>query len=223
MTSKIIRPYLGPAQMTESTLFYIHDPMCSWCWGFRPQWDALKNALPDEVAIVNIAGGLAKDCDDPMPQEMQETVQGWWRDIHQQLGTAFNYDFWSNNVPRRSTFMSCRAAIAAGYQNAEDKMINAIQQAYYLRALNPSNVELLERLAGELHLDTVKFKRDLHSDETQEEFSRQLSCARQLPIDGFPSLVLQIGDIIHPIERNYHNHEAMLIDIQAKLAMAKNS
>ena len=23
------------------TLIYVHDPMCSWCWGFRPTFERL--------------------------------------------------------------------------------------------------------------------------------------------------------------------------------------
>ncbi|MFT6977114.1 MAG: putative protein-disulfide isomerase, partial [Shewanella psychromarinicola] len=27
--------------MPNTTLYYVHDPMCSWCWGYRPTWDTL--------------------------------------------------------------------------------------------------------------------------------------------------------------------------------------
>ncbi|MCP4060185.1 MAG: DsbA family protein, partial [Pseudoalteromonas sp.] len=24
--------------MTQTKLIYVHDPMCSWCWGYKPTW-----------------------------------------------------------------------------------------------------------------------------------------------------------------------------------------
>jgi putative protein-disulfide isomerase len=177
-----------------ATLYYVHDPMCSWCWGFRPTWNALKQALPDTVTVENVSGGLARDCDDLMPGDMQELIEGYWRKVHAQLGTEFNFDFWRLNQPRRSTYMSCRAAIAAASQNAEQAMIDAIQRGYFLRALNPSDVPVLVKLAGELGLDQDRFERDLLSASTELEFQRQLKLARKLPIHGFPSLVLAVGE-----------------------------
>ena len=26
----------------KATLYYVYDPMCSWCWGYKPTWDKVK-------------------------------------------------------------------------------------------------------------------------------------------------------------------------------------
>lgn len=212
--------------MAVATLYYVHDPMCSWCWGFHPMWQALKQALPTNIEIVNVTGGLAPDSDVPMPEAMQQHIAGYWRDIQAQLGTEFNFDFWTSNQPRRSTYMSCRATIAAAAQwrdlpgglserQWQDKMIEAIGRAYYLRAMNPSDVPVLVQIAVELGLDATCFESDLLSAQTQTELERQLTLARQLPIDGFPSLVLQRDNNLFKVERDYHNHLSMLGAIEA--------
>jgi putative protein-disulfide isomerase len=193
-----------------ATLYYVHDPMCSWCWGFRPTWNALKQALPDTVTVENVSGGLARDCDELMPEEMQRAIEGYWRTIETQLGTEFNFDFWRLNQPRRSTYMSCRAAIAAGFQDSEEAMIYAIQRGYFLRALNPSDVPVLVKLAGELGLDQDRFEGDLLSASTELELQRQLKLARKLPIHGFPSLVLAVGEKTSRIDIDYLEVDGML-------------
>jgi putative protein-disulfide isomerase len=193
-----------------ATLYYVHDPMCSWCWGFRPAWDALKQVLPDTVAVENVCGGLARDCDELMSEDMQRAIEGYWRTVQAQLGTEFNYDFWRFNKPRRSTYMACRASIAAASQHAEQAMIDAIQRGYFLRALNPSDVPVLVKLAGELDLNEVRFEGDLLSVSTELEFQRQLKLARNLLIHGFPSLVLAVGEKTSRIEINYREVDGML-------------
>ncbi|HCV92735.1 MAG TPA: DsbA family protein, partial [Gammaproteobacteria bacterium] len=56
--------------MNSTTLFYIHDPMCSWCWGFSHTWNKVKNSLPSEINVQYILGGLAPDSSEVMPNEM---------------------------------------------------------------------------------------------------------------------------------------------------------
>ncbi|NIB43498.1 DsbA family protein [Pseudomaricurvus alkylphenolicus] len=205
-----------------ATLYYVHDPMCSWCWAFRPVWDQVKQALPTAVKIENVTGGLARDCDNPMPMEMQQTIQGYWREIQAQLGTEFNFDFWTLNQPRRSTYLSCRATIAAGMQSTEpatgqDRMIDAIQRAYYLRAMNPSETSVLVQLSKELGLDPLRFEKDLCSESVESEFRRQHRLARQLPIDGFPSLVLKTETQTKRLVREYQHPQTIVQDLLSSL------
>lgn len=213
---------LPAATFAAATLYYVYDPMCSWCWGFRPLWDRLQAVLPKALNVVYVAGGLAPDSEHPMPREMQRAIQGIWHEIHRQLGTEFNFEFWILNKPRRSTYMSCRAAIAAGYQDAQVVMIDAIQRAYYLRALNPSDVAVLCQLAGELGLDRQRFEQDLLSMDTQQEFSRQMALARALPIDGFPSLVLETNGQQLRLPREYRDPGMLLSEIQKRLLAARS-
>ena len=60
---------------TNAQLFYVYDPMCSWCWGYRPTWLALQEAVNNQLPNVKInylVGGLASDSNEPMPEEMQQ-------------------------------------------------------------------------------------------------------------------------------------------------------
>jgi putative protein-disulfide isomerase len=184
----------------DYTLYYIHDPMCSWCWGFHPTWDALRDAIAKaypQIAIQYVLGGLAPDSDEPMPLEMQEMLQFTWRRIQQTIpNIEFNYDFWRVCQPRRSTYPACRGVIAASQQNAasEDPMVLAIQQAYYLHAQNPSDTGTLMVCAERIGLDVDRFEKDLNSVEVNQLLQNNINQYRQLAsqtgLSGFPSLVL---------------------------------
>lgn len=205
----------------SAKLFYFHDPMCSWCWGFAPTWSKLERSLSSEfhntIEVEYILGGLAPDTDEPMPKELQQTLQGYWQKIQNLLGTDFNFDFWSKCQPRRSTYPACRAVIAASRQNAEKVMIQALQEAYYLRALNPSDTETHLRLAAELNLDQKQFEHDLSSAETESQLHDETKTYRQMSSNGFPSLVLQTEQGNTPIPIDYKNSKTMLDNIKAEL------
>jgi len=187
------------------TLFYFHDPMCSWCWGYRPTWLKLLELLPSSIHIEYIVGGLAPDSDQVMPTDMANSIQSHWRRIELELGTVFNYDFWAECEPRRSTYPACRAVIASKLQHAEQAMILAIQKAYYLQAKNPSNIDLLVAIAADLNLDINRFKKDITSLQTEAALTEQVNFSRKLKVPGFPSLVLNNGASNYPIEVNYQD------------------
>ena len=194
-------------------LYHVHDPMCSWCWGYRRTWDSLRDALPEEVQVTNVLGGLAADCDQPMPLEQRETIAGYWRDVSTETGAEFNFEFWTKCTPRRSTYPACRAVLAAASQSAEQAMIDAIQHAYYLRAMNPSDDSTLIELAGDLELNQEQFGADLRSRQTQQALEREFDLRRKLGVRAFPSLVLKRSETLVPISINYRSHETALAEI----------
>lgn len=199
----------------SAVLYYVHDPMCSWCWGFRRSWDALRTALPDEIKVVNVVGGLAPDSDEPMPTEQREAIAGHWVQIAEEVGAKFNFDFWTLCEPRRSTYPACRAVIAASFQDQEEAMIDAIQRAYYLRAMNPSNNVTLVLLAQELRLDGDRFSADLGSEQTEQELQRNFALRRRINVSSFPSLVLETDAGLHPLPHDYHTIAASLQAVKA--------
>lgn len=175
-------------------LYYVHDPMCSWCWAFRPTWRKIAESLPADLSVQPVLGGLAPDTQEPMPKPLQMQIRSIWKTIQAQVpGTTFNFDFWDTCRPRHSTYPACRAVIAAARQSPkyEDAMILAIQQAYYLKARNPSDEGTLIELAVDLGLNVTQFSRKLDADETHDALATQIALGRQLGARGFPSLILE--------------------------------
>ena len=189
----------------RAQLFYIYDPMCSWCWGYAPTWQRLQRELTSEVDIIYGLGGLAEDSDVLMPEAMQVFLQQTWRKIAQQLGTEFNFDFWQHCQPRRSTYPACRATLIAREFGKEQEMLTAIQHAYYLQAKNPSNLDTLQALAVDIGLDSLDFLQKLKSQSVDEQLMVEINKMRSLPINGFPALVLVKEQLLIPIPIDYQD------------------
>lgn len=200
------------------TLFYIHDPMCSWCWGYLPVLGQIEQALSRQVNIRYVLGGLAADSDKPMEENLREQIQQHWRNIENLLGTEFNFKFWQENTPRRATYPASRAVIAAREQQGEKAMILAVQQAYYLRAMNPSDDDTLLQLADELGLDFDRFQQSFYSEDTATQLLKEIKLARSLGGDSFPSWALTFGDTLYPIPVDYQSAHTTLAQISAVLS-----
>jgi putative protein-disulfide isomerase len=92
-------------------------------------------------------------------------------------------------------------------------MIEAIQKAYYLRAMNPSEPDTLADLATELGLDHSLFVRDLNSEQTETELHRQFLLRAQLGVRSFPLLVFEQGSKRTLITHDYHDADVSLKQI----------
>ena len=203
-------------------LVYCYDPMCSWCWGFRPTWNTLESLLSDLVQsdtliIQPLLGGLAKDSDAPMPDEMRAKLPTIWRQIEQTLGTPFNHDFWSKNTPRRSTYPACRACLVARDFDLESEMRFAIQQAYYLNARNPSDMDTLLDCAEQIGINPADFVSAYEGVFQELRLEKEIKKARALGLNSFPSLALLRADEIIPIPLSYEDPNLMLTEIQRYL------
>ena len=204
--------------MSLSRIFYIHDPMCSWCYAFSQSWAALQQALPREMEVVYLVGGLAPDTTEPMPPATQKMVQQAWQRIEQTVpGVHFNWDFWSRNTPVRSTYPACRAVLAAKKQRAEAEaeMIRAIQTAYYQQAKNPSLPETLQACAREVGLNEAVFIEDLGSPAMESELQHQIQLARSMDVYSYPSVRLVHNNTVFPVAIDYLDHQTMLDEIRS--------
>ncbi|MDH3353751.1 MAG: DsbA family protein [Chromatiales bacterium] len=205
--------------MSQPTLYYVHDPMCSWCYAFRENWHVITKHFAGQLEFVRLLGGLAPDSDTPMDEATQKMVQRSWRRIEESVpGIHFNFDFWLLNQPRRSTYPSCRAVIAArelGGEAYDLKMTYAIQDGYYQQAKNPSNNDQLTTLAESLGLNGPEFSSSLESAKTEQQLQQEIAQARSMGADSYPSLVLQINEQTRwPIAINYQNVSEVIATIE---------
>ncbi|MGF1904559.1 DsbA family protein [Aliivibrio salmonicida] len=202
----------------KAILYYVYDPMCSWCWGYKPIWEKIKQTISKDVDIVYVLGGLAPDSDEPMPQEMQTQIASYWQKIENYLGTTFNHDFWAQNTPRRSTYPSCRAILAARSQGAEQAMLESIQYAYYLNAKNPSDNEVLIECARNIGLNVAQFESALFSPEVHQMLLDEIAFSRSIGRRGFPSLFLKQGEELTDLPIDYEKSEGTVALLKSCLS-----
>ena len=72
-------------------------------------------------------------------------------------------------------------------------MTNAIQEGYYLNAMNPSDDETLIGFAEDIGLVVGQFEEALNSETTNNQLQPEITLSRQLGVQGFPALVVISG------------------------------
>ncbi len=206
--------------------------MCSWCYAFKPVLQQLRRQLItqylEDLQLASVLGGLAADTDAAMPAEMRQQLYATWQRIEQKVPAIhFNYAFWDNwqqTQPRRSTYPACRAVIAAhsfdildnniDVNKYEELMVDAIQNAYYQQALNPSDNNVLIALAEKIGLPDKEFQNRFLAEQTQLILEQQLAQCQQMNARSYPSLILKVGTGYWPVSIDYHNSDVILDNIR---------
>lgn len=199
----------------DAVLVYAHDPMCSWCYGFRPTWVGLRAMLPRTLSVVALVGGLAPDSDEPMSTELAEYLAATWSRVGAVCHVPMNMAYWSQVArPPRSTYPACRAVIAAErIAGRGDVMTSRIQDALYQEAQNVWREDVLITLAEEIGFDSEGFATMLRSDDVHAVHAEQRALAERLGMTGYPSLMLIHQGQGTPIAVRHGAADQMCVDI----------
>ncbi len=191
--------------IVKMRLVYVMDPMCSWCYAFEPELEEFL-AKHTSAVVEFVMGGLAPDSDEPMDENLKQTISSYWYEIQNKTQVTFNHDYWKLNTPYRSTYPACRAVIAAESLKTDSahKMIKEIQSAYYMEAKNPSLKETLVSCASSIGLDEKKFLKVFESEETEKRLQEHFNKRRALEVRAFPTLFyIDDKNNAYPLTRGY--------------------
>ena len=198
------------------TLYYFGDPMCSWCWGFKPVLEQVDAEYP-ELKRVTVMGGLRGGEPQPMGDELAALIQGAWDRIQEATGQPFNREFWSRNRPLATTLPACKAVLSARLLDAtrEWRFMVGMFEAYFTRVMDPSSRETQLQVAREQGFEPLAFGAMMDSPAVEEALLQDLKLARRFGVTGFPTVVLNVGDENYLVAPGYQPIEVVRRAINA--------
>ena len=191
--------------MNEKILWYVADPMCSWCWGFAPVIEQVRNSYRDRSKMELLLGGLRPGTKHPLPAAQRQEILGHWQAVHRATGQVFQF---AGAMPEGfiyDTEPASRAVIVVSMLSPEAVFIffQAVQSAFYVEQRNVTNAQVLAELAGSVGLETQQFLQAFESDAARDITQGHFHRARHLRVHGFPTLVGQQGAAYTQISSGY--------------------
>ena len=181
-----------PGAVAPSLLWYFADPMCSWCWGFSPVIEALRDEYHDRLKIALVLGGLRHDTA-PMTAAQRADILHHWHAVHARTGQPFRFDGALPEGFVYDTEPACRAVATIGAIDPARvfPMFRAIQSAFYAEGRDVTQSQALAALAAGLRVDAAAFLHAFGSDEARGRTQAHFRQARLAGVRGFPTLILQ--------------------------------
>ena len=197
-------------------LTYFGDPMCSWCWGFRPVLEQITGEYPELQRIV-VMGGLRGGEEKPMDDALARMIQNGWHRIEKNTGQPFNHQLWKNHRPLATTWPACRAVLSARLLDGELEwpFMVAMFKAYFTQGRDPSRVETHMAVADHLGINPAVYQGMLESAAPEKALQQDLLVVRRFGVTGFPTVVLSIGNSNYLVSPGYQPVEGMRKAINA--------
>jgi putative protein-disulfide isomerase len=179
--------------MNDKTLWYIADPMCSWCWGFSPVIEAILQEYRDRLKIELVLGGLRPGTKAPMAAAQREEILHHWHDVQHMTGQPFQFEGAMPAGFIYDTEPASRSVVSVGALNpqATFPFFKTVQYAFYAGQQNVTQPEVLAQLADSVGVDAQRFLRMFESEEAKKKTLDHFQKARDWGVRGFPSLITQ--------------------------------
>jgi len=178
--------------MKEKTLLYIADPMCSWCWGFMPVIEKMRNEYNGQLKLELLMGGLRPGTKNPMHSAQRQEILHHWEAVNRMTGQPFRFE---GALPEGFTYdtePASRGVVTASLINPESvfPFFKAVQSAFYAEQQNVTDSVVLAELAGSAGLDMQHFMRIFESELARNLTLEHFHRSRRLGASGFPTVIM---------------------------------
>ena len=177
--------------MSGHFLVYFADPMCSWCYGFGPELEALLRDRPG-LRVDVVMGGLRPYNTEAASPAFREMIAGHWQHVAGETGLAFNDAAISREGFVYDTEPACRAVVAVRATDPSRVLpyLKRVQRAFYVDGRDVTHPEVLADLASDEGLDRAVFLASHASQAAKDAVRNDFSATQQTGVTGFPTLAV---------------------------------
>ncbi len=196
----------------NARLLYVMDPMCSWCWGFAPVFDALAaQARSADVSLHLVAGGLRPGTAQALDGASRDYILKHWRAVAERTGQAFRFDGALPEGFVYDTEPASRALVALRSLAADRvwPLVQAIQQAFYVEGRDVTRPAVLVELAEQLGVPRQAFAAAFDSAAQRVATQADFAWAQNLGIAGFPTLLAERNGQLALLTNGYQPLETL--------------
>jgi putative protein-disulfide isomerase len=190
-------------------IIYVGDPMCSWCWGFAPEFSKLRRQLEGSVTFSlcmgNLRNGHAWD------DAFKHFLKGHWEAVGSATGQPFSMTLLAQESFDYTTEPACRA-VCAGRELDQERsftLFENLQRAFYGEGEDITQREIICRVANQSGYDLETFGKLFDSEAMHQKVASDASRARAYGASAFPSLVIIDGEGHLSVLKGYRTFEAL--------------
>ena len=221
--------------MTENSLVYVGDPMCSWCYGFGVPLQELLEQLPG-VPLAVVLGGLRAYNKEVMPTDLKNTLHHHWEEVTKRSGKPFGTGQFDREGYIYDTEPACRAVVTIRTFAPKHTlaMYHAVQHAFYAEGRDITQAAVLadvwqaveNELIDSKILGDARFSRDafleaFESESIKLQTRNDFAMVQQWGIRGFPALIAVVNGAAQLVANGYMEADEMLQRVQRVFALAE--
>ena len=200
------------------TVYYCYDAWCGWCYGFSPVIKKLYLEFKKDLAFDVLSGGMIFG-NEPQPiKTIASYIREAYKTVENTTGIKFGEDFlWHIHNPDQSDWYpdSIKSAIALcifkDYQPDRAIMFASdLQYALNYEGRDLTDDESYRHLLKLYEIPETDFYSKLKSEEYREKAYYEFALVKQLKVNGFPTVLLQVTDSkFYLVSRGYTDYKTL--------------
>ena len=199
----------------QTTLHYVYDPLCGWCYGAAPLLQAA--ATLDGLKIELHAGGLwLGSRRQPMGEALRDYVRPHDQRIEALTGQHFGERYFNELLLREGSLLDSeppiRGVLAVTALGGDGlAMLHRIQQSHYRDGIWIGETALLATLAAEQGIAAEAFQQAYLQAPLLQHLADSQGWMKRLGGQGYPTLGIERGGKLERIEVNQYLGEPELL------------
>jgi len=205
---------------TDPTLWYVADPMCSWCWGFTSVIEAIEKAYHDRSTVSLVMGGLRPGTVEPITPAERDEIFHHWHEVQRRTGQVFTFEGAMPEGFVYDTEPSNRAVVAVSALKPDATLpyFERVQAAFYMEQKNVTQADVLAQLAEGVGVEADRFFQAFRSLEVKAKTLEQFRQVYHWGVRGFPTVILQHAQELSVLTRGYRPLEDLQPTLDAWLS-----
>jgi len=200
--------------MEKAKLLYFYDPLCGWCFGFSPVIKQLEKEFQEQIAFEAISGGMVLGDRVKPLSEMKDYLKEAMPRLEEMTGVKFGepyLELLDEGSLMLDSELPCIAMTVFKSMTSKSNIefASALQSTLYEKGINLNEIDNYKSLAEDFDLPWEVFKEKIQAPEYKEKTYQEFQMGQQMGINGFPSVVLSIGNQGYLIARGYRPESEM--------------
>ncbi|MGR6758226.1 DsbA family protein [Aeromonas veronii] len=199
----------------QTTLHYVYDPLCGWCYGAAPLLQAAATIAGLKIELH--AGGLwLGSRRQPMGEALRDYVRPHDQRIEALTGQHFGERYFNELLLREGCLLDSeppiRAVLAVTTLGGDGLvMLHRIQQSHYRDGIWIGEPAFLATLAAEQGISAEAFQQAYLQAPLLQHLADSQGWMKRLGGQGYPTLGIERGGKLERIEVNQYLGEPELL------------
>lgn len=199
----------------QTTLHYVYDPLCGWCYGAAPLLQAAATIAGLKIELH--AGGLWMGSRrQPMGEALRDYVRPHDQRIEALTGQHFGERYFNELLLREGCLLDSeppiRAVLAVTALGGDGLvMLHRIQQSHYRDGIWIGEPAFLATLAAEQGVSAEEFQQVYLQAPLLQHLADSQGWMKRLGGQGYPTLGIERGGKLERIEVNQYLGEPELL------------
>ena len=200
------------------TLIYCYDAYCGWCYGFSEVIRKIFSEYKNQMSFEVLSGGMILPEEPVAIGATAKYIESSYQRVEEITGVKFGDDYlWHIKHPDASDWFpnSENPAIALCvfkeyYPDNQVGFAADLQYALHFEGRDLTDDESYRLLLDKYNIPAEDFYDKLHDEEYKEKAYYEFALCRQLKVDGFPAVFIQLSETkFHLVAKGYTDYDSL--------------